>query len=125
MAAAEGVVAGLGAGKNVHVVGQARAPGDRDEEGKGGERCRGGDTYTSDQEGERYGAGLIFPASMRGRTATLIVIVAAAVAVGAILALGGGKDSSHAEAATGAPRGVPTVTVISPRNGARQTSRAV
>lgn len=62
---------------------------------------------------------------MRGRTAILIVIAAAAVAVGTILALGGGKDSSHAEAATAASRGIPTVTVISPRNGARQTSRAV
>jgi hypothetical protein len=62
---------------------------------------------------------------MRGRTAILIVIAAAAVAVGTILALGGGKDSSRAEAAAGAPRGIPTVTVISPRNGARQTSRAV
>jgi hypothetical protein len=62
---------------------------------------------------------------MRYRTALLVVIVTAAAAVGAVLALGGGKDSSHAEAATRAPRAVPTVTVISPRNGARQTSRAV
>jgi hypothetical protein len=62
---------------------------------------------------------------MRGRTATLIVIVAAAATAAAVLALGGGKDSSHAEAATAAARGVPSVTVISPRNGARQTSRAV
>ena len=62
---------------------------------------------------------------MRGRTAILIVIVAAAVTVAAVLALGGGKDSAHADAATATGRGVPTVTVISPRNGARQTSRAV
>lgn len=62
---------------------------------------------------------------MRGRTAILIAIAAAAATVAAVLALGGGKDSSHAEAATAAGRGVPTVTVISPRNGARQTSRAV
>jgi hypothetical protein len=62
---------------------------------------------------------------MRGRTALLIVIVAAAAAAAAILALGGGKDSSPAEASTAAARGVPSVTVISPRNGARQTSRAV
>ena len=41
------------------------------------------------------------------------------------LALGGGKDSSRVEAATSAARSVPSVTVISPRNGARQTSRAV
>jgi hypothetical protein len=62
---------------------------------------------------------------MRGRTAILIVIVAAAATAAAVLALGGGKESSHAEAAGNAPRGIPTVTVISPRNGARQTSRAV
>jgi hypothetical protein len=62
---------------------------------------------------------------MRGRTAILIVVAVAAVAATAVLVLGGGKDSSHAEAAASAPQGVPTVTVISPRNGARQTSRAV
>jgi hypothetical protein len=62
---------------------------------------------------------------MRRRTAILIVIVAAAATVTAVLALGGGKESTHAEAATTAARGVPSVTVISPRNGARQTSRAV
>ncbi|HEV7399069.1 MAG TPA: hypothetical protein VGN84_02250 [Solirubrobacterales bacterium] len=62
---------------------------------------------------------------MRYRTAILTVLAAAAITVAAVLALGGGKDSSHAEAAPAAPEGVPTVTVISPRNGARQTSRAV
>jgi len=62
---------------------------------------------------------------MRGRTALLIVIAAAAATAAAVLALGGGKDSSPAEASTAAARGVPSVTVISPRNGARQTSRAV
>jgi hypothetical protein len=62
---------------------------------------------------------------MRGRTAILIVIVATAATAAAVLALGGGKDSSPAVASTAAARGVPSVTVISPRNGARQTSRAV
>ncbi len=62
---------------------------------------------------------------MRSRTAILAVVIAAAATVAAVLALGGGKDSSRAEAATAAARGVPSVTVISPRNGARQTSRAV
>jgi hypothetical protein len=62
---------------------------------------------------------------MRGRTAILIVIAAAAATAAAVLALGGGKDSSRAEASSAAARGVPSVTVISPRNGARQTSRAV
>jgi hypothetical protein len=62
---------------------------------------------------------------MSGRTATFIVLVAAAATIAVVLALGGGKDTSPAEAATSAARGVPAVTVISPRNGARQTSRAV
>jgi hypothetical protein len=62
---------------------------------------------------------------MPGRTAILVVLIATAATVAAILALGGGKDSTRAQGATTAPQGVPTVTVISPRNGARQTSRAV
>lgn len=62
---------------------------------------------------------------MRGRTAILIVVVAAVATAAVVLALGGGKDSTRAEAAASAPQGVPAVTVISPRNGARQTSRAV
>jgi hypothetical protein len=62
---------------------------------------------------------------MRGRTSILIVLVAAAAMAAAVLALGGGKDNAQAQTATAGARGVPTVTVISPRNGARQTSTAV
>jgi hypothetical protein len=62
---------------------------------------------------------------VRTRTAILIVGVAAAAALAVILALEGGQGSSHAEAAAAAVPGEPSVTVISPRNGARQTSRAV
>jgi hypothetical protein len=62
---------------------------------------------------------------MRGRTATLIVCIAAAAIVAAVLALGGGKDSAHAQAAMPAVPGEPSVEVISPRSGARQTSHAV
>jgi hypothetical protein len=62
---------------------------------------------------------------MRGRTAILIVSVAATATVAAILALGGGKDSAHAEGAAPASPGEPSVEVISPRNGARQKSHAV
>lgn len=62
---------------------------------------------------------------MQARTAILIVGLAAALIVGAVLALGGGKEGPRAEAASEATPGKPTVTVISPRNGARQTSRAV
>jgi hypothetical protein len=62
---------------------------------------------------------------MRIRTAIAIVGIAAAIAVAAVLALGGGKGSGHAQAAEPAVPGQPSVTVISPRNGARQKSHAV
>jgi hypothetical protein len=62
---------------------------------------------------------------MRGRTAILVVACAAAAAVAAVLALGGGNGSATPQAATPAVPGEPGVTVVSPRNGARQTSRAV
>ena len=62
---------------------------------------------------------------MKTRNAILIVFVVAAIATGVVLALGGGKDSTRAQAATEAMPGEPSVTVISPRSGARQTSHAV
>jgi hypothetical protein len=70
------------------------------------------------------GARLRFDA-MPTRTAIAIVAAAAAVTVGVVLALGGGKDSARAQGAAPAVSGEPSVTVISPRNGARQSSRAV
>lgn len=62
---------------------------------------------------------------MKTRNAILIVAVVAALVVAAVLALGGGRDSTRAQAASDGVRGAPTVTVISPRSGARQTSHAV
>ncbi|HEU4737379.1 MAG TPA: hypothetical protein VFS48_10195 [Solirubrobacterales bacterium] len=62
---------------------------------------------------------------MKTRTAILSVAALAALVVAAVLALGGGKDSRRAQAAPAGVRGMPTVTVISPRSGARQTSHAV
>lgn len=62
---------------------------------------------------------------MRGGTAILVVIVATAATAAVVLALGGGKDSGRAQAAAPAIPGEPSVGVISPRNGARQKSRAV
>lgn len=62
---------------------------------------------------------------MKTRSALLIVIAVAAIVVGAVLALGGGKDSTRAQAAPAMVPGEPTVSVISPRSGARQTSHAV
>jgi hypothetical protein len=62
---------------------------------------------------------------MRGRTAVLLAGVGAAAALALVLALGGGKDDeSSPPEATAAP-GEPSVEIISPRNGARQTSHAV
>lgn len=62
---------------------------------------------------------------MKTRSAALIVIAAAAVVVAAVLALGGGEEETRAEPAPTAVPGEPTVSVISPRSGARQTSHAV
>lgn len=62
---------------------------------------------------------------MQTRTAALLVAVAAALTAGVVLALGGGEGSDRAHAAVERVPGQPSVTVISPRNGARQKSRAV
>jgi hypothetical protein len=59
------------------------------------------------------------------RNAVLVVLSAAAIATAVVLALGGGKDSPRAQAAGEAVPGTPSVTVISPRSGARQKSHAV
>jgi len=61
---------------------------------------------------------------MRTRTAIVAVACAVLATVVAVLVLGGGKSDVTAAPAPPAP-GEPTVTVISPRNGARQHSRAV
>ncbi len=65
------------------------------------------------------------PRSMRTRTAILVVGSVAAATVAAVLAMGGGKDNTRAQAAEAAVPGRPGVEVISPRNGARQSSHAV
>jgi hypothetical protein len=64
------------------------------------------------------------PAPMPRKTATL----AASAATAAVLALAlifGGSDSKHSEADAAAVPGQPSVEIVSPRNGARQTSHAV
>jgi hypothetical protein len=61
---------------------------------------------------------------MRARNATLAAVALAAVAIAVALIFGGSQDSETAKAVTGVP-GEPRVEIISPRNGARQTSRAV
>ena len=59
------------------------------------------------------------------RTAIFVVGAAAAAIFAAILALGGGKEDSVSAASGGPAQGEPSVQVISPRNGARQSSHAV
>jgi hypothetical protein len=62
---------------------------------------------------------------MRTQTAILIVSLATAATVAIVLALGGGKDSTRAQADADEFLGAPSVEVISPRSGARQKSHAV
>jgi hypothetical protein len=62
---------------------------------------------------------------MRLRKATLFALALTAVAVALALAFGGTTDSQPAEASEAAALGQPTVAIVSPRNGARQTSHAV
>ena len=52
-------------------------------------------------------------------------LAAAAAVLALALIFGGGSDSKHAEASAAAVPGQPSVDIISPRNGARQTSHAV
>jgi hypothetical protein len=62
---------------------------------------------------------------MNGRTATFAVVAFAATAAVLMLALGPGREEkASAPPATAAP-GEPSVTIVSPRNGARQTGHAV
>jgi hypothetical protein len=59
------------------------------------------------------------------RTAIFVVGAAAAAVFAAVLALGGGKEDPLVAVAAGPVPGEPSVQVISPRNGARQSSHAV
>lgn len=61
---------------------------------------------------------------MRTRTATLAAVALAAAAVALALIFGGKQSPDPAKAEEKTP-GEPTVEIISPRNGARQTSHAV
>ncbi|HET7485517.1 MAG TPA: hypothetical protein VFJ64_09100 [Solirubrobacterales bacterium] len=62
---------------------------------------------------------------MSFRTAIFVVGAAAAAVLAAVLALGGGKEDAHGTTSPGPVSGEPSVQVISPRNGARQSSHAV
>lgn len=62
---------------------------------------------------------------MAERKATLAALAAAAVLVALALVFGGGSSSKHDQASAAAVPGQPSVEIVSPRNGARQTSHAV
>ncbi len=81
---------------------------------------------------ERAAGRVIFPHSMRGRIAILAVTLVAAVALVAVLTSGGGGNSALQQLQQRLPQykpppipGEPSVDVISPRNGERQTNGAV
>jgi hypothetical protein len=61
---------------------------------------------------------------MRLRKATLAALVLAGAAVALAIVFGGGEDSGNAKAAEPRP-GVPTVSIVSPRNGEVQAAHAV
>src|SRR5690349_3748265 len=61
---------------------------------------------------------------MRTKTATVTAVALAAIAVALALAFGGKQSADPAKAEAEVP-GVPTVEIVSPRNGARQISHAV
>jgi hypothetical protein len=62
---------------------------------------------------------------MRRRNATLVALAATAVVLALALVFGGSSDSKHDDASAAAVPGQPRVEIVSPRNGARQTSHAV
>ncbi|MGV1049315.1 MAG: hypothetical protein ACOYD4_12435 [Solirubrobacterales bacterium] len=61
---------------------------------------------------------------MKGRGAIVAALALTAVAVALALVFGGSSESKPTEAEAAVP-GQPAVSIISPRNGARQTSHAV
>jgi hypothetical protein len=62
---------------------------------------------------------------MRTRNATVAAVLLAAVALALALVFGGTEGSDDAKAEEVAAPGQPAVEIISPRNGARQSNRAV
>lgn len=62
---------------------------------------------------------------MRRRTPTLAALAATVVALALALIFGGSSDSKPSQTSADAVPGQPSVDIVSPRNGARQTSHAV
>ncbi len=61
---------------------------------------------------------------MRSRNATIAALIVTAAALALALVFGS-EDSKQARASTEASPGTPSVDIVSPRNGARQSSHAV
>lgn len=61
---------------------------------------------------------------MRARNATSVAVALAAAALAIALVFGGTESSEQAQAEEAGAAGEPAVEIISPRNGARQTSHA-
>src|SRR5689334_22162336 len=62
---------------------------------------------------------------MQRRNATLAVLAASALVAALIALLWNGSDSPATKASADVVPGQPSVEIVSPRNGARQTSHAV
>jgi hypothetical protein len=62
---------------------------------------------------------------MRRRNATLAALAATVAILVLALLFGGHNESKHLQVSTDAVPGQPSVDIVSPRNGARQTSHAV
>jgi len=62
---------------------------------------------------------------MGGKTGTIAALAATAAAVALALVFGGHNENQHRQVSVEAVPGQPTLDVVSPRNGARQSSRAV
>lgn len=62
---------------------------------------------------------------MGGRTRTIAALAATAAALALALVFGGHNENQHRQTDVEAVPGQPSVEIVSPRNGARQSSRAV
>ena len=127
VAAAEGAGTGPGAGEDVDAVGQA---GRRRRHGRQGENRHRREDGCSRSAHEANTLRVVpvpdvmFPAPMRARIAILAAVAIAAVALVLVLVLGGDESDDGSTEQAAVP-GEPSVDIVSPRNGARQTSHAV
>jgi hypothetical protein len=121
VAATKGAGPRTGAGEEVDVGGQVprrgRRHGHREQQRHREDRSRGPADVVLEVVRN-------VPAPMHRRNSTLAAL-AATVAVLVLALIFGGSDSKQGEADAAAVPGQPSVEIVSPRNGARQTSHAV